>query len=83
MEISVHELRTILNRVVGKRKLVKCSCLVGVCVLEKYLGSCSSDRDLKTDGFSLEACRCMVSLMDVSLDCKMLSNFCLSNSVYI
>uniref|UniRef100_A0A672MGJ7 Calpain-1 catalytic subunit-like n=1 Tax=Sinocyclocheilus grahami TaxID=75366 RepID=A0A672MGJ7_SINGR len=56
MEISVHELRTILNRVVGKRK------------------------DLKTDGFSLESCRCMVSLMDVSFDCKMLSNFCLSNS---
>ncbi|KAL7831480.1 hypothetical protein SRHO_G00309830 [Serrasalmus rhombeus] len=40
MEISVHELRTILNRVVGKH------------------------RDLKTDGFSLEACRCMVALMD-------------------
>uniref|UniRef100_A0A8C1DTU4 Calpain-1 catalytic subunit n=1 Tax=Cyprinus carpio carpio TaxID=630221 RepID=A0A8C1DTU4_CYPCA len=40
MEISVHELRTILNRVVGKRK------------------------DVKTDGFSLESCRCMVSLMD-------------------
>ncbi|XP_072527900.1 calpain-1 catalytic subunit-like isoform X2 [Salminus brasiliensis] len=40
MEISVHELRTILNRVVAKH------------------------RDLKTDGFSLEACRCMVALMD-------------------
>uniref|UniRef100_A0A8C1XR89 Calpain 1, (mu/I) large subunit b n=1 Tax=Cyprinus carpio TaxID=7962 RepID=A0A8C1XR89_CYPCA len=25
---------------------------------------CSSDRDLKTDGFSLESCRCMVSLLD-------------------
>uniref|UniRef100_A0A8C1JIV4 Calpain 1, (mu/I) large subunit b n=1 Tax=Cyprinus carpio TaxID=7962 RepID=A0A8C1JIV4_CYPCA len=25
---------------------------------------CSSDRDVKTDGFSLESCRCMVSLMD-------------------
>ncbi|KAG9261130.1 calpain-1 catalytic subunit-like [Astyanax mexicanus] len=40
MEISVHELRTILNRVVSKH------------------------RDLTTDGFSLEACRCMVALMD-------------------
>ncbi|KAG1939833.1 calpain-1 catalytic subunit b isoform X2 [Pimephales promelas] len=40
MEISVQELRTILNRVVGKH------------------------RDLKTDGFSMESCRCMVSLMD-------------------
>uniref|UniRef100_A0A671MXE1 Calpain-1 catalytic subunit-like n=1 Tax=Sinocyclocheilus anshuiensis TaxID=1608454 RepID=A0A671MXE1_9TELE len=59
MEISVHELRTVLNRVVAKRK------------------------DLKTDGFSLESCRCMVSLMDVSSDCEMLtftSDFCLSNS---
>ncbi|KAJ8250837.1 hypothetical protein COCON_G00227590 [Conger conger] len=40
MEISVHELRTILNRVVSRHK------------------------DLKTDGFSLEACRTMVNLMD-------------------
>ncbi|KAI5629922.1 calpain 1, large subunit isoform X1, partial [Silurus asotus] len=40
MEISVNELRTILNRVVSKH------------------------RDLKTDGFSMESCRCMVALMD-------------------
>uniref|UniRef100_A0AAQ4RJN5 Calpain 11 n=1 Tax=Gasterosteus aculeatus aculeatus TaxID=481459 RepID=A0AAQ4RJN5_GASAC len=40
MEISVRELRTILNRVVYK--------------------------DLKTDGFSVESCRTMVNLMDVS-----------------
>ncbi|KAJ8392428.1 hypothetical protein AAFF_G00075530 [Aldrovandia affinis] len=40
MEISVYELRTILNRVVSKHK------------------------DLKTDGFSMESCRGMVSLMD-------------------
>uniref|UniRef100_UPI003AAA9664 calpain-1 catalytic subunit b n=1 Tax=Centroberyx gerrardi TaxID=166262 RepID=UPI003AAA9664 len=40
MEISVRELRTILNRVVSKH------------------------RDLKTDGFSMESCRAMVSLMD-------------------
>ncbi|XP_062303894.1 calpain-1 catalytic subunit-like isoform X1 [Osmerus eperlanus] len=40
MEISVCELRTILNRVVSKH------------------------RDLKTDGFSMESCRGMVSLMD-------------------
>uniref|UniRef100_A0A3Q4HUY4 Calpain 1, (mu/I) large subunit b n=1 Tax=Neolamprologus brichardi TaxID=32507 RepID=A0A3Q4HUY4_NEOBR len=42
MEISVRELRTILNRVVSKH------------------------RDLQTDGFSMESCRAMVSLMDVS-----------------
>uniref|UniRef100_A0A3Q1FEZ3 Calpain 11 n=2 Tax=Acanthochromis polyacanthus TaxID=80966 RepID=A0A3Q1FEZ3_9TELE len=40
MEISVRELRTILNRVVSKH------------------------RDLQTDGFSMESCRTMVSLMD-------------------
>nr|XP_033792743.1 calpain-11 isoform X2 [Geotrypetes seraphini] len=40
MEISVAELKTILNRVVGRHQ------------------------DLKTDGFSMEACRQMVNLMD-------------------
>ncbi|XP_049427842.1 calpain-1 catalytic subunit-like isoform X1 [Epinephelus fuscoguttatus] len=40
MEISVRELRTLLNRVVSKH------------------------RDLQTDGFSMESCRSMVSLMD-------------------
>ncbi|XP_073342014.1 calpain-1 catalytic subunit-like isoform X2 [Pagrus major] len=40
MEISVRELRTILNRVVSKH------------------------RDLQTDGFSMESCRGMISLMD-------------------
>ncbi|KAJ8366094.1 hypothetical protein SKAU_G00149250 [Synaphobranchus kaupii] len=40
MEISVFELRTILNRVVSKHK------------------------DLKTDGFSMEACRSMITLLD-------------------
>ncbi|KAG5855500.1 hypothetical protein ANANG_G00049700 [Anguilla anguilla] len=40
MEISVFELRTILNRVVTKHK------------------------DLKTDGFSMESCRSMITLLD-------------------
>ncbi|XP_068611839.1 calpain-1 catalytic subunit [Brachionichthys hirsutus] len=40
MEISITELQTILNRIIGKHK------------------------DLKTDGFSKEACRSMISLMD-------------------
>ncbi|XP_044200130.1 calpain-1 catalytic subunit-like isoform X1 [Thunnus albacares] len=40
MEISVRELRTILNRVMSKH------------------------RDLQTDGFSMESCRSMISLMD-------------------
>ncbi|EAW74369.1 calpain 1, (mu/I) large subunit, isoform CRA_d, partial [Homo sapiens] len=42
MEISVKELRTILNRIISKHK------------------------DLRTKGFSLESCRSMVNLMDVS-----------------
>uniref|UniRef100_A0A8D1AZN5 Calpain-1 catalytic subunit n=1 Tax=Sus scrofa TaxID=9823 RepID=A0A8D1AZN5_PIG len=42
MEISVRELRTILNRIISKHK------------------------DLRTKGFSLESCRSMVNLMDVS-----------------
>ncbi|CAL8378324.1 unnamed protein product [Boreogadus saida] len=41
MEISVTELQTILNRIIGKHK------------------------DLKTDGFSKEACRSMINLMDM------------------
>ncbi|XP_076145026.1 calpain-1 catalytic subunit [Alosa pseudoharengus] len=40
MEISVTELKTILNRIIGKHK------------------------DLKTDGFTEEACRSMINLMD-------------------
>uniref|UniRef100_A0A671MQV9 Calpain-1 catalytic subunit-like n=1 Tax=Sinocyclocheilus anshuiensis TaxID=1608454 RepID=A0A671MQV9_9TELE len=46
--------------------IFKCSRLVCVCVYLRNTSAllCSSDRDLKTDGFSLESCRCMVSLMD-------------------
>ncbi|KAF3837220.1 hypothetical protein F7725_004684 [Dissostichus mawsoni] len=40
MEISLTELQTILNRIIGKHK------------------------DLKTDGFTKEACRSMINLMD-------------------
>ncbi|XP_061619653.1 calpain-1 catalytic subunit-like [Phyllopteryx taeniolatus] len=40
MEISINELQTILNRIIGEQK------------------------DLKTDGFSKEACRSMINLMD-------------------
>ncbi|KAM6959872.1 calpain-1 catalytic subunit [Tautogolabrus adspersus] len=40
MEISITELQTILNRIIGKHK------------------------DLKTDGFTKEACRSMINLMD-------------------
>lgn len=29
-----------------------------------------TDKDLKTDGFSKEACRSMINLMDVSFQCR-------------
>lgn len=31
---------------------------------------CISDADLKTDGFSIESCRSMVAVMDVSFNCS-------------
>uniref|UniRef100_A0A3Q4I2D7 Calpain 1, (mu/I) large subunit b n=1 Tax=Neolamprologus brichardi TaxID=32507 RepID=A0A3Q4I2D7_NEOBR len=64
MEISVRELRTILNRVVSKRE------------------------DLQTDGFSMESCRAMVSLMDVSspllgqVKCVASAGFKLNNKLH-
>uniref|UniRef100_A0A8C1XLM2 Calpain 1, (mu/I) large subunit b n=1 Tax=Cyprinus carpio TaxID=7962 RepID=A0A8C1XLM2_CYPCA len=46
--------------------ICKCSYLICVYVYLRNPSAllCSSDRDLKTDGFSLESCRCMVSLLD-------------------
>lgn len=77
MEISVFELRTILNRVISRRKHYSSY----PCSLQPRLlstlgfGACaqpppfSLDKDLKTDGFSLDSCRNMVNLMDVSSWC--------------
>uniref|UniRef100_A0A671YNL2 Calpain 1, (mu/I) large subunit a n=1 Tax=Sparus aurata TaxID=8175 RepID=A0A671YNL2_SPAAU len=53
MEISIRELRTILNRPL-------CDCVT----LLKMSAFTISDKDLKTDGFSVESCRTMVNLMD-------------------
>uniref|UniRef100_A0A8C1DHP0 Calpain 1, (mu/I) large subunit b n=1 Tax=Cyprinus carpio carpio TaxID=630221 RepID=A0A8C1DHP0_CYPCA len=46
--------------------ICKCSYLICVYVYLRNPSAllCSLDRDLKTDGFSLESCRCMVSLLD-------------------
>lgn len=35
-------------------------------VIDQWVFSCISDGDLKTDGFSIESCRSMVAVMDVS-----------------
>uniref|UniRef100_A0A674MIQ7 Calpain 1, (mu/I) large subunit a n=1 Tax=Takifugu rubripes TaxID=31033 RepID=A0A674MIQ7_TAKRU len=56
MEISVHELKTILNRVVTRH--LQYINQFG-CVFFAF-----SDKDLKTDGFSTVSCRTMVNLMD-------------------
>lgn len=80
MEISVRELRTILNRVVAKRELS--SFLFLFTCLKSHSSLFSplfADRDLQTDGFSMESCRAMVSLMDVSSSFKqwpLLDRFC-------
>lgn len=47
LQISMSELQTILNRVVGKHQ------------------------DLKTSGFSMDACRCMINLMDRDGDARL------------
>lgn len=94
LEISVKELRTILNRIISKREHPRrplpaprpAPAPSGL----RSLGFCSStepnpllfaggvlepvslaDKDLRTKGFSLESCRSMVNLMDVS--CRDLS----------
>lgn len=77
MEICADELKNVLNRVVNKREwftLWGCGGGGGqqqgsMC---HYLNvaPCSSprppDKDLKTEGFTLESCRSMIALMDVS-----------------
>lgn len=77
MEISIHELKTILNRVVTRREF---HCSPNILYLNMPLvyfewtltDLCNcvffaiSDKDLKTDGFSTDSCRTMVNLMDVS-----------------
>uniref|UniRef100_A0A8B9HDB6 Calpain-1 catalytic subunit n=1 Tax=Astyanax mexicanus TaxID=7994 RepID=A0A8B9HDB6_ASTMX len=57
MEIDVPKLQMILNRVISKREHIGQSILIFFVF---------TDKDLKTDGFGKEACRCMISLMDTS-----------------
>lgn len=80
--MSPTELMNILNKIISKRKICfhlsyfRLQCFfqlhISVCaVLYVYslsvsLSACVSDADLKTDGFSIESCRSMVAVMDVS-----------------
>lgn len=69
MEITANELKNVLNRVIIKREaaLPLHPCREGsagrdlTCVLRL-----PADKDMNTEGFSLESCRSMIALMDVS-----------------
>lgn len=79
MEICADELKNVLNRVVNKREWFTLWGCGGGGGEGQQQGSmchylnvapCSSprppDKDLKTEGFTLESCRSMIALMDVS-----------------
>lgn len=69
MEITANELKNVLNRVINKREAALSfhPCREGLagrdltCVLRL-----PADKDMNTEGFSLESCRSMIALMDVS-----------------
>lgn len=64
------ELRTIMNKIVAKRELKFPQKCVRTNVEAAALTSSdilSTGTDIKTDGFSMDTCRVMVNLMDVSL----------------
>ncbi|XP_061013444.1 calpain-3 isoform X1 [Dama dama] len=73
MEICADELKNVLNRVVNKREQLNSAGAGGqwgwLCV-SIYLKAAPhsspylSDKDLKTQGFTLESCRSMIALMD-------------------
>lgn len=70
MEICADELKNVLNTVVNKRERLAPD--VGDGQGPQLSESSSSpfsippDKDLKTQGFTLESCRSMIALMDVS-----------------
>lgn len=70
MEICADELKKVLNTVVNKRELLKPNVGGGWGVPLSQstfsLFSIPPDKDLKTHGFTLESCRSMIALMDVS-----------------
>uniref|UniRef100_A0A8C6A2Y5 Calpain-3 n=1 Tax=Marmota marmota marmota TaxID=9994 RepID=A0A8C6A2Y5_MARMA len=67
MEICADELKNVLNTVVNKRELLKLGVGEGQGQLSESGSSFFSmppDKDLKTQGFTLESCRSMIALMD-------------------
>lgn len=77
MEICADELKNVLNTVVNKREQLTPD--VGDGQGPQLSESSSSpfsippDKDLKTQGFTLESCRSMIALMDVSFQSANLS----------
>lgn len=68
MQICANELKTVMKNVLAKRKLTgkiekitRCTLLVNNNKLHF-----STDSEIKTEGFSIETCRSMIALMDVS-----------------
>lgn len=68
MQICANELKTILKNVLSKREYAEKIAITAVAnVLGIHTELCfSTDNNIKSEGFSLETCRSMIALMDVS-----------------
>lgn len=68
MQICASELKTIMENVLAKRKHAGKSNMKFMCnfLCNHTKLPFPTDSDIKTDGFSLETCRSMIALMDVS-----------------
>lgn len=68
MQICASELKTIMENVLAKRKHAGKTNIKSMCnfVCNHTKLPLPTDSDIKTDGFSLETCRSMIALMDVS-----------------
>lgn len=68
MQICANELKTILKNVLSKREYAeKIAITAAASVLGIHTELCfSTDNNIKSEGFSLETCRSMIALMDVS-----------------
>nr|XP_020762428.1 calpain-3 isoform X3 [Odocoileus virginianus texanus] len=72
MEICADELKNVLNRVVNKREQLNSAgaggqwgwCVSSYLKAAPHSSPYLSDKDLKTQGFTLESCRSMIALMD-------------------
>lgn len=68
MEITANELKNVLNRVIIKREAALSfqPCGGGSAGGSDSCPRLPADKDMNTEGFSLESCRSMIALMDVS-----------------